>query len=377
MKGIGAEETARYLCALTEIRSSCQLYDTHVHPYEVLFDRFSYEESEAPGLLTMSGKSYLPASAGAVRFSEAADFNSDPRSERLRDISVMLLGRIYASVGEKVFRDQMEQCGIDTVLLLPVAAESSDTAEFESRMQWVHDFYPDRNRFWLAGSVPATLGAEEIEPYAAGLKRKFGIRAMKCHPVVSGIDLGSVGRRQWLEMLLRACHRLELPLIIHGGRNNPYWGGSRGNFGSIAHLREIDFSLSRQPVVLAHAAMHRCPLQEMAQEGLPMLKRMLDRHPNLFVDISGLGFEQLKLVLGAVEPERILFGSDALYAPQWEVAVMTLHALKELGMRGEESFVTFAGSNPRKTIFRGDAYARQDQDTVQPVLGRGQAEIAP
>jgi predicted TIM-barrel fold metal-dependent hydrolase len=377
MKGIGTEETARYLCALAEIRSSCHLYDTHVHPYEVIFDRFSYEESETPGILTMPGKSYVPASAGAVRFSEAADFNSDPRSERLRDISVMLLGRIYASVGEKVFRDQMEQSGVDTVLLLPVAAESSTAGEFESRMEWVHAFYRDRKRFRLAGSIPPSLGAEEIEPYAARLKQRFGIVAMKCHPVVSGIDLGSAARRGWLQMMLQACHRLELPLIIHGGRNNPYWGGSRGNFGSIAHLREIDFSLSRHPVVLAHAGMHRCPHHEMAQEALPMLKKMLGRHPNLFVDISGLGFEQLKLVLGAMEPERILFGSDALYAPQWEVAVMTLHALKELGMRWEETFAAFAGSNPRKTIFRGDAYARQDQDTIQPVLGRSQAEIAP
>jgi predicted TIM-barrel fold metal-dependent hydrolase len=356
MKGIAAEESARYLSALADLRSSCSFYDIHVHPYEVLFDRFSYApDSSTPGLFSIPGKSYSGPSAGAVHFSEAADFKAEPRSERLRDISVMLLGKIYGCVGEKVFLDQMDAGGTDKVLLLPIASDAGDAAHFDSRMQWVQSVYRDGERFWLAGSIPPVVSGEEIEGYTASLKRQYGIRAIKCHPVVSGIDLATPERKAWLETMLTACGRLELPVIIHGGRNNPYWGGSRGNFGSIGHLKEINFSLSNHPVVIAHAGMHRCSLQEMALEGLPILKKMLDRHPNLYVDISGLGFEPLKLVLQSVERERILFGSDALYSPQWEVVTMTLHALSVLGMRWEDAYVQFASINPRKTIFRGDA----------------------
>ena len=82
-----------------------------------------------------------------------------------------------------------------------------------------------------------------------------------------------------------------------------------------------------------------------------MLDKMLQAHPNLYVDISGLTFEPLKLVLQSVNGDRILFGSDALYASQWEAVTMTMHALRELGMALEENFIKFASINPRKTIF--------------------------
>ena len=355
MKGLGPEESAVYLSVLRRLVSSCRLYDTHVHPYEVLFDRFSYDsESSSGGVLNLPGKSYAAPCLRQFKFPETADFSDEERSQRLRDISAMLLRNVYGSVGERVFVDQMDLSGIDQVLLLPVAADSGDAAHFDSRMRWVKRIYPDEERFWIAGSIPPALSSLEIAPYARAMKKQYGIRAMKCHPVVSGIDLGTSQRKEWLEATLAACHELKLPLIIHGGRNNPYWGGKRGDFGSLMHLRDINFSLSQEPVVIAHAGFHRCDIREIEQEGLPMLEKVLRRHHNVYVDISGLGFEPLKLLLQSVDCERILFGSDALYSQQWEAAAMTMHALKELGMKLEESFVQLASINPETAIFRGD-----------------------
>lgn len=369
MNGLAPEESARYLAAVAELKSSCRLYDMHVHPYEVLFDRFSYQASDSlPGVLNMPGKTYAAPSTGALRFPEIAEFGNEPQSQRLLDVSVMLMGRIYGSVGPRVFLDHMKLSGLDRVLLLPVASENADAAHFDARMAWIRDLYGDDERFCLAGSIPAGLEGAEIERYAASLKERFAVKAIKCHPVVSGIDLGTSQRKAWLETLVEACHRQRLPLIIHAGRNNPYWGGSRGDFGSLRHLREIDFSLSHTPVVLAHAGMHRCPLREMELEALPVLKDMLNRHHNLYVDISGLGFEQLKLVFSAIDEERILFGSDALYAPQWEVAATTAHALHAAGMKWEESFIRFAGKNPEKIIFDWASSAQEGQIKPQPLL---------
>lgn len=354
MSGLAPQQSSRYLALLGELRSSCRFHDIHVHPYEVLFDRFSYESDPCtPGVLSLAGTCYRGPALAPFRFPEAPCCDEEhPDSQRLQEISVMLLRKVYGSVGARVFADQMKLSAMDRVLLLPVAPASCEPAHFESRMRWVRELYPDRDRFWIAGCLPAALEGEEIGAYAAALKERYGIRALKCHPVVSGIDLGTAAGKGWLEQMLIACRDLGLPLLVHGGRNNPYWGGSRGDFGSIRHLREIDFSLSGHPVILAHAGLHRCSTREIGEQGLPILAKMLNRHANLCVDISGLGFEPLKLVLKSVQRERILFGSDALYVPQWEAVAMTLQAIEDLGLNLEESFVQLASSNPSRIIFK-------------------------
>lgn len=353
MRTLAPEQAAEYLAVLQALRSSHHFYDMHVHPYEVLFDRFSYQEgSSGPGVVGLTGQPYTPPGLKNFRFPELGDFNDDPKAQKLQDISVMLLRKVYGYVGEKVFTDQMDLSGIDRVLLLPIAAEDGAPGDFDSRMRWVKRFYRDKERFWIAGSVPGTVAGGELMSYVRGQKSTYGIRAIKCHPVVSGIDLSSSARKAWLEQLLTACHDSALPLIIHGGRNNPYWGGKRGDFAALENLESINMSLSGKPVVLAHAGFHRCKTRDVEQAGLSMLVRMLQAHPNLYVDISGLTLEPLKLVLRFVNEERILFGSDALYSSQWEAVTITMHALNELGMSLEDNFIKFASTNPRKTIFK-------------------------
>jgi predicted TIM-barrel fold metal-dependent hydrolase len=352
VRSLRPEETAEYLSLLQALRRSYPFYDTHVHPYEVLFDRFTYDDDAThPGVLSISGKSYTSPSVTKFHFPEIGDFNDDPKSQRLQDISVMLLRKVYGNVGAQVFIDQMNLSGIDRVLLLPIASDAGTLDQFNNRMRWVKQFYGDEEKFWIAGSVPGALDGSEIKSYVNGLKKEYGIRAVKCHPVVSGIDLSTGARQEWLEELLSACHEASVPLIIHSGRNNPYWGGSRGNFGALENLKSVNMSRSAKPVILAHAGFHRCKTQEVEQEGLAMLDKMMQAHPNLHVDISGLTFEPLKLVLQSVDGERILFGSDALYSSQWEAVIMTMHALKEAGMSVEENFIQYASINPGKTIF--------------------------
>lgn len=356
MNGLGLEQISKYLSILRALKPSCLFYDTHVHPYEILFDKFAYAHSSRPGVLTLSDTPYRAPSLSPFNFPATAVLDTDPgndqRSPRLREISTMLLRKVYGNVGEQVFSDEMKLSAIDQVLLLPVAPDSGPVSHFDRRMRWVKETYADQDKFWIAGSIPPALSRAEIAPYTKSLKQQYGIKAMKCHPVASGIDLGTGVRSEWLETMLVACGELGLPLVLHGGRYNPYWGGSRGDFGSIEHLKEIDFSLSREAVVLAHAGFHRLSPQEIKLAGLPVLQKMLAAHPNLHVDISGLDFEPLKQVLQSVESDRILFGSDTLYYRQWETVAMAMHALKELGMELEQSFVQIASINPKRVIFK-------------------------
>ena len=377
MTGLTVAQCSEYLSIVQRLRFSCRFYDLHVHPYEMLFDRFSYHpDLSAAEVLSQSGKSYHPPAAADFKFPETSDLGDGPRSQRLLDIAVMMLGKVYGSVGGPVFRDHMELAGIDRALLLPVPLEGVGGVEFLERMRWVKEFYGDEERFWIAGGVPASVPAEEIRCYARELKQRYGIRALKCHPVVSGHDLGTLEGRQWLEMLLLACRELKLPLVLHGGRHNAYWGGERGDFGSLSHFQEINFSLSSQPVVIAHAGVHRCSSGEISEECLPVLRRMLSRHDNLYLDTSGIGFEPLKLVLQGIDLDRLFFGSDALYLLQWQAVALTMHALKELGMKQEESFVQLASSNPGRIIFKDQSHDRLIADQVEPVSGSGAGAIA-
>ena len=378
MKGLAPEESSAFLAILQALRSSCKFYDVHVHPYEVLFDQFSYQDEVAsPGLLSLSGRRYSAPVLGSVKLSETAEADGESVSQRFKDVWVMMLRKVYGNVGERVFVDHMNLCGIDKALMLPVPLESCSAQSFEERMRWVRQLYANEQRFWIAGSIPAALAGDEIGPYAEALVRRYGIRAIKCHPVISGIDLGSSSRKQWLEALLVACHELKLPLVLHGGRNSRYWEGNRGDFGSLEHLKEVNLSLSGAPVVLAHAGCHRCSAPQVEQEELPLLNRMLKRHSNLHVDISGLAWQQLKLVLQSVDHDRILFGSDALYVQQWEAVTMTMHALKELGNNVEDAFVKIASTNPERTIFGdGGSHADLGADKVESVSGASEGKVA-
>lgn len=377
MKGLGQEETAMYLSVLHALRPFHTFHDTHVHPYEVLFDKFTYaSEFSRPGILSIAGNTYTTPSVQSLRFQEISEVDADPKSQ-LQEISTMLLRRVYGNVGEQVFVDQMTLSGIDRMLLLPVAAESCTPEAFFSRMRWVQQLYGNQEKFLVAGSISGSLPTGQVRSYVETLSREYNIRAMKCHPVVSGIDLRSGTMKEWLEELLAACQEQQMPLIIHGGRNNPYWGGDRANFAALEHLKDINISISKAPVILAHAGLHRCRAADVEREGLKILHAMLEAHTNLDVDISGLSLETLKLVLRSVPGERVLFGSDALYSPQWEAVTLTMHALNELRMPLEEKFVQFASTNPAKTLFKEKAHAKHSEDQMESVLGGSPREVVP
>lgn len=378
MKELTSEESSRYLGILQELKSSCRFYDVHVHPYEVLFDRFFYgSEISAPGLLNVPGRCYTAPALSRIRFTDPAESAEFTETQRFQDVWVMLLRKVYGSVGGRVFTDQMNLSGIDKVLMLPVPLDSCSLQEFDSRMRWVKEFYGNEDKFWIAGSIPPFLVEEDIGVYLAAMAQRYGIKALKCHPVISGIDLGESARKRWLEALLVCCDELKLPLILHGGRNNPYWRGARGNFGALEHFEEVLLPRSDTPVILAHAGLHRCSVQEITREALPLLTRMLRKNSNLYIDISGLAFEPLKLVLRSVDRDRVIFGSDALYIQQWEAVALTMHALKELGDQVGDAFIKIASTNPEKTVFGyGESHAELSENTMEPVYGIGQGEVA-
>lgn len=344
------QEASSYLSCVKALKKSHRFYDVHAHPYEVLFDKFSYEQEPARrGVLRLAGKAkaYAPPTIHEAPLSESDDaVPIDP--VMLQRISQMQLTRTYGHVGAPVFDDEMELSGVDRALLLPVAPAEGNLA---ARLRWVKELYPDPQKFWVAGSVSGAVDGDALPSHLVMQRHEHGIKAVKCHPVVSAIDLGSSRGRGWLEMLLCGCGAVELPLVIHTGSNSPYWGGERGGFASLSHLKAIDWALSCAPVVLAHGGIYRCSPQE-AEGWLPTLTRMIETHDNLFLDLSGVGVRHLKLLVKNIPIERLLFGSDALYISQWVAMAKVMHAFTEAKMKAEECIIRVASVNPAHVIFR-------------------------
>lgn len=349
MTVLGTEKISRYLSMVGSMKPACRFYDVHVHPYEILFDRFPCrDEVTEQGAWGLDDRCSPPA-ISELELKGKTDEVIIPGSVSLERIALIRLKSLYGRVGERTFSDSMALCGIDTALLLPVAPPAG---EFGNRMDWMRRVFRDASKFRIGGSVSNSWRDEDINRHVSLMEEEYGIKALKCHPVVTGIDLGSSRGKDRIEAMLDACGRHGFPFIIHSGRNIPYWGADRGDCASLDRLKDIDWSISGEPVVIAHGGAYGCRPAEIEKGVLPLLKNILDRHSNTYVDISGIGFEPIRQMLRKIDHGRILFGSDALYEPQWKAVALFLHALEESGGDPEKTFVQVAGINPARAIFK-------------------------
>jgi predicted TIM-barrel fold metal-dependent hydrolase len=122
-------------------------------------------------------------------------------------------------------------------------------------------------------------------------------------------------------------------------------------FALLRHLQHVNWRATARPAIIAHAGFYGHSLDEVRGECLPLLLRMLDAHPHLLVETSGLALPVLELLLRAVDSRRMLFGSDALYFSQWAEVVKVWHAMNLAGVEPGKTFAAIAGSNPARVIW--------------------------
>ena len=144
-------------------------------------------------------------------------------------------------------------------------------------------------------------------------------------------------------------------MVVHGGRSTILKNPETAAYGSIDNLESINWGISSETVIIAHAGAYAYNLKEAEQEVFPRLKKMLSRHDNLMVDISALDIESLIFVLNNIDVEKILFGSDALYESQWASIVKLWCALLKTMPNINEAFIQIAGRNPLRCINKDTA----------------------
>ncbi len=352
-------QVRKYLAEIAHIKQAHVLVDVHVHPFEVIFNGLKYRKNTADGMVYSQNESkYDPPEIAAVKSFVAPSARCrDLVNENVRKKYMMSsLGKLYLHTGRQVFLDQMVLSGIDRALLLPVS--SPGTANDE-QMKLLAAMFADDSRFILGYAVAKNVGNDRIAETIAYAAAKYPIKAIKIHPAISGINVCERHDLEHVECILSACRGHDLRVVVHGGRSPDVKTRETVAYGELDRLERVDWSLAGNPVVIAHAGVYGLDEGE-AGSCLETLKRIMVRHDNVLVDISGLSHALLCLALTRLDPQRILFGSDAIYYPQWRAIVTLYHALKQTTSKADELFVMIASTNPVNFIAAMAAVAHEE-----------------
>ncbi|MBZ5670625.1 MAG: amidohydrolase [Acidobacteriia bacterium] len=344
---LNVETVERHLAAARETGTPRRLLDVHAHPFEFFIDQPAYAADAAcPGVYVAGGGSgYTRPEQGKLTLSDDGEFRL--RDDVLRGWRIRMLRQKYRCVGPKVFTDQMDLCGIEGVVLHPVLPPGDPGDEAMNRFTAI---YGEGGRLLPSYCVPDAVASDAVAAVVRKAVSDHHIRAVKVHPNRSRIDLGSAAGVARVEAILAACDSAALPLLVHGGRSMLLEDSGSAAFATIDKLARVDWGISAHPVIIAHAGAFDCALPEAESSVLPVAGRLLDRHANLWVDTSGLGFDLLRLVVGGLDRDRVLFGSDALYSSVWGQVALVMHAFETLGLQPQEEFDRIAGVNPARVF---------------------------
>jgi len=347
---ISREEVKQYLTRVKELKSSYRLFDIHAHPFEIIFNQFHYRmKPDQGGLYSIDASPYQPPKLTALRLENAFRADSQTEGDLRGGLSWIALREVYSHTGPKVFDDHMNLSGIDQVLLLPVASPGEAT---DQSMETLIEMFGPDGPFLFGCSIPNRIRHEDMSEFLKERIKRYGIEAVKLHPNITGIDLGTRQGKERVEGILKACGELELPLIIHGGRSPVVKNSKTSEYGMLRYFQDIDWKISPEAVVIAHAGGYGCSPGELEEEVLPILQRLLSRYPNLMIDLSGLEMNVLGLFFRKVDLGRILFGSDGLYTAPWAALVKIAHALLREGLNLEKGLIEIVSLNPSMFIFK-------------------------
>ncbi len=335
----------RYLERVREFRKDRNLYDCHVHPFEVLFCE---DDRTVPGRGGWPDAScgFAMPEIGAI--TEAQDGLRNSAERFKRSAQVLSLRSRYRNPCPECFLSHMAAASVDVSLLLPIASGSE---EAEPAMSRVAALFGRDKRFVLGCSIPNTIENSEIDPFLSRMESLYGVKAVKLHHNITGIDLAADWGKERTDAILDGCRKSGLPLVVHGGRSNAVKEAAARGYARMANLKEIDWSASGRAVVISHGGAYECGSLEVKEEVLPALGRLLLRHDNLLVDLSGLDCETQIRFLRKIGPERVVFGSDALYGPPWREAAKLVFSLEKAGCNVERGFLMIGSETPEKHLF--------------------------
>lgn len=357
---IPISKVENYLLQIREIASDTLLTDCHVHPFDVMGEDVKYTRQDGDGGIYRSGTSeYRGSAVGAIPVSRAPE--SDITNDLKRKMALFTSRRIYSHVGPGVFSDHMSLAGIGRMVLLPVHGPEEPRL---GQMDLLEEMYGSDDRFSLGICVPVSVDDEDIGDFIGDMVSRDNIRVLKIHPNITGIDTTSPGGIRRIEHMLQASRDHALKVVIHGGLSPDYLAPDFFSMGSMNNLKQLDWGITDQTIIIAHAGCYGHSRSEAENSVLPVLKAVMEKNDNLVVDTSGVEVETLDLILSKVDVERILFGSDSLYFPTWKSIVVLMDLLTRKHPSPEQALVRVAGENPDKYLFSNRSPASKTVEDV-------------
>lgn len=337
----------KYLDLVKELKTCYPTYDIHLHPIEIFSNSGSYVKNKSnSGLFHLESRPYNPPridSLCKIDLSAEVDTSLNINSRIIR-----LLNRMaYSHSGPDVFNSHFQLAGLDKGLLLPVAPEHGC---FRMQMKNIAAMFKGDPRFFMATSVPNNVRDDELVSYLIEDKNRYDVIALKIHPNITNIDTSSRNGKMRVERLMQASAAVNLPVIIHTGLSFIPASAQKRNT-AISDFFDIEIPKS-VPVIFAHGGCFGHSIAEIESFILPNLKRILKRHSNTYVDVSGLEFPALTKLIDAVDYQRILFGSDGLYVAPAAILLKLIVAIKSSGKDLEQCLINILSKNPDKHIFR-------------------------
>lgn len=346
---LSKEEVDILIERIREIGKSYVLSDIHVHPYEVLYGGIKYfANPHHDGLYSVNNLKYEPPETGPIHdeLSQKEMFlQFDPRLRA--NMQLLSFRRNFAHTGPMLFSDHMKLCGMRRALLLPVMGPDEDD---DATMILMKRMFGKDDRFVLGYCVPNSVRNDDIAKDIRDAIKQYQVKAIKIHPNRTKIDLASRSGIERIFHILEASRDVKLPVIVHGGNSLTVQDEGTISYSSANNLQHIEWGITKEPVIIAHAGAFGHDVEEVANKIIPIMNKLLARYDNLLVDVAGLEMNSLGIVLNAIDVNKILFGSDALYYFQWQAAAKLLFTLKKSFPGFENDFVKIASVNPGKYL---------------------------
>jgi len=347
---ITIDEAKQYLSMAKSIKGTHHFYDMHVHPFEIVFTKGSYQQNEEnPGIYSTGSSAFMPPQISEIILEKQVDKAGTSGMLQRPAIFRMKFSALYAHTGPEVFRTQMNLSTVDRILLLPVAPLEGNVNPQMSDMKKI---FAEDKRFYFGWSVSNDIEPEDVYNAACEAMEYYNICSIKQNLTQTGTNISHPEGKKRLESILDTCTKLNLPLILHSGKSPLAADSEASKYGELEVLEQFDWTSHSCPIVFAHSASYGHTASEIKDNIIPRLMKLLTLYDNILIDISGVDIIGMKYILESIPSDRILFGSDSLYEPQWQRVVKLLHTLEESSLNTEDSFFKIMSYNPEKHIFR-------------------------
>lgn len=200
----------------------------------------------------------------------------------------------------ELFLAYLDRCGIERAVLINYTSEILGfTAEVNEFVAAYCAAAPER--LIPCGSVPPRGEPAAVRRDLEQLLR-LGIRMIKIHPPHQELHANSyLNGAEGLRLIYQTAEREGLPVMVHTGTS--VFPGARNRFGHPLDCDDVAVDFPRLKILLAHGGR---PL--WTAEAFFLLRR----HPNVFLDISGIPPESLLASFPRLEEiaHKTLFGTD-------------------------------------------------------------------